>query len=75
MNEADGAEPDDNRDYAREFADAIMDSFGSLHPAVTMTWNEWRDLREMIERQWIGNGASAEDLVDCLLYIKRRRNG
>ena len=50
---------------------AIIDAFADLHPAVCLTWHEWRDLQEMIERQLGGNFAS--DLVEDPLYIKHRR--
>ena len=58
---------------AHENAMEIIDAFASLHPAILLTWNEWQDLREMIERQWCG--MSASDLVSDPLYTAHRRGG
>jgi hypothetical protein len=62
-------------ELANDFATEILDSFTKLHPAVLMSWNEWSDLREMIERQWIGEGMCAADLVYDPLYTAHRRRG
>lgn len=58
---------------AQEFASEIIDAFAALHPSVTMTWMEWQDLAEMIERQWRGGAVAAEDLVMDPQYLAGRR--
>jgi len=53
--------------------DAVLDAFARLHPSVTMSWLEWCDLREMIDREYMGWGNGAEDLQADPAYLLHRR--
>ena len=56
---------------AAEIADEVLRAFAALHPAVCLTFHEWQDLREMIERQC--GGLPAASLVNDTLYTCNRR--
>lgn len=70
-----------NLDMAWEVSSEVVESFSRLHPGVSMTWQEWQDLREMIQREVYGllsdardeSRAKADDLVDDANYLRRRR--
>lgn len=58
---------EDGEDAARE----IIDAFTNLHPGVTLTWNEWQDLREIISLAW--QGGDIDQFATDPLYLKHRR--
>lgn len=43
-----------SRAKAMEIAQDAVDRFGDAQPSVTMSWNQWMDLREIIERTIMG---------------------
>ena len=45
-----------------EVSAEILDNFARLHPGVMMSWQQWSDLREMIQREW--DGLSSDDLLE-----------
>ncbi len=52
---------------AREIASEVVDSFSQLHPNIRLNWQEWSDLREMIEREVVGHTTSLKISASDLL--------
>jgi hypothetical protein len=52
---------------ASEIADEVIDAFSELHPDIKMSFTQWSDLKEMIEREirghYCGDDTHASDLL------------
>lgn len=61
------------REAATEVASEVLDAFSELHPTLSMPWNCWQDLREMIEREITGTfGEPVICAADLLLPENKR---
>jgi hypothetical protein len=41
----------EERGWAKAVADEVVDAFSSKHPDLKMTYHQWEDLKELIERK------------------------